>query len=212
MNVSIFSVGIACVIAAIIGGGLKAFGIEIPVLQSVRRQIALLVFGVILIGANQLPKLESLKRTEQEWGLGRSQTEERTDLPISPVQPANKPVTGLSLDELVWKQSSENLMWPKNAREIVKTKDDAISYCNESALGGFTDWHVPDYIQFAGLAENQISNFGKTPKNIIHVGSQYVWMNSKGDMDVYNLEGKAGIGFNPDNPKPPIVVLCVRTL
>lgn len=38
--------GIACVVAAIVGGGLKFVGIEIPVLKSQRRQIALGVLGV----------------------------------------------------------------------------------------------------------------------------------------------------------------------
>ncbi|MFZ1983857.1 MAG: hypothetical protein WAU91_05540 [Desulfatitalea sp.] len=41
--------GIACLIASIVGGGLKAFGIEIPILKSSARQFALGVLGVILI-------------------------------------------------------------------------------------------------------------------------------------------------------------------
>jgi len=36
-------------IAAIIGGGLKAFGIEIPILQSGRRQGLLAIFGLVLL-------------------------------------------------------------------------------------------------------------------------------------------------------------------
>ena len=41
--------GIACVIAAVIGGGLKAFGIEIPALSSLGRQGLLGAVGVVLI-------------------------------------------------------------------------------------------------------------------------------------------------------------------
>jgi hypothetical protein len=41
--------GLACLIAALVGGGLKAFGIEIPILKSVARQIALGLLGLILI-------------------------------------------------------------------------------------------------------------------------------------------------------------------
>lgn len=44
-------------IAAIIGGGLKAFGIEIPVLQSLRRQLALGLFGAILVGISFLASI-----------------------------------------------------------------------------------------------------------------------------------------------------------
>jgi hypothetical protein len=43
------TVGLACLIAAIVGGGLKAFGIEIRVLESTTRQIALGSLGLILI-------------------------------------------------------------------------------------------------------------------------------------------------------------------
>jgi hypothetical protein len=43
------SVGLACIIAAIVGGGLKALGVEIPTVDSIRRQIVLASFGVLLI-------------------------------------------------------------------------------------------------------------------------------------------------------------------
>ncbi len=51
MEQTLIASGIACIIAAIVGGGLKAFKIEIPVLKSVARQVSLGVFGVLLIGA-----------------------------------------------------------------------------------------------------------------------------------------------------------------
>jgi len=49
MTKTLFPVGLVCIIAAIIGGGLKAFGIEIPVFESPERQILLGVFGLILL-------------------------------------------------------------------------------------------------------------------------------------------------------------------
>ena len=42
--------GIACVMAAIVGGGLKAFGFEIPALESGARQAVLGILGLALIG------------------------------------------------------------------------------------------------------------------------------------------------------------------
>jgi hypothetical protein len=51
METTLTTAGIACIIAAIVGGGLKAFAIEIRVLDSVRRQAALGAFGVLLIAA-----------------------------------------------------------------------------------------------------------------------------------------------------------------
>lgn len=49
MNTTLLCAGLACVMGAIVGGGLKAFGIEFPVLQSGRRQALLAAFGVILL-------------------------------------------------------------------------------------------------------------------------------------------------------------------
>jgi hypothetical protein len=51
MGTTLLGAGIACMIAAIVGGGLKAFGIEIPVLASARRQLALGAFGALLLVA-----------------------------------------------------------------------------------------------------------------------------------------------------------------
>lgn len=49
MNVPILSIGIACIIAAIVGGGMKALGAEIPTIASTRRQAILGIFGAALV-------------------------------------------------------------------------------------------------------------------------------------------------------------------
>lgn len=49
METILLSAGLACLMAAIIGGGLKAFGIEIPLLQSLARQLILGALGVVLV-------------------------------------------------------------------------------------------------------------------------------------------------------------------
>src|SRR5689334_19310994 len=49
MNTTLLSAGIVCVIAAIVGGGLKAFNIEIPALNSLRRQLMLGLLGLVLL-------------------------------------------------------------------------------------------------------------------------------------------------------------------
>ena len=48
MATTLLTTGLACLIAAIVGGGLKAFGIEIPILRSGKRQLALAGLGFIL--------------------------------------------------------------------------------------------------------------------------------------------------------------------
>jgi hypothetical protein len=50
MNATLLCTGLACVIAAVVGGGLKAFGVEIPILTSLKRQLVLGILGAILIG------------------------------------------------------------------------------------------------------------------------------------------------------------------
>jgi hypothetical protein len=42
--------GTVCVIAAIVGGGLKAYRIELPILKSRSRQLSLGAFGIVLLG------------------------------------------------------------------------------------------------------------------------------------------------------------------
>jgi hypothetical protein len=49
MSTTLLTAGLACVIAAIVGGGLKAFGLELPTLGSTGRQALLATFGIILI-------------------------------------------------------------------------------------------------------------------------------------------------------------------
>ena len=41
--------GVAAILASVVGGGLKAFGVELPLLASVRRQMLLLVVGALLV-------------------------------------------------------------------------------------------------------------------------------------------------------------------
>jgi hypothetical protein len=48
--------GLACLIGAVVGGGLKAFGIEVPILKSVSRQILLGCLGLALLFIGRLPQ------------------------------------------------------------------------------------------------------------------------------------------------------------
>ena len=58
MEKILLTTGLACLIAGIIGGGLKAFGIEIPVLKTWPRQLVLIFFGGLLcfMAINMSPK------------------------------------------------------------------------------------------------------------------------------------------------------------
>lgn len=54
---ALLTAGVACVVAGIIGGGLKAWGMEIPALQSGRRQVALAFFGFLLMATAGIVRL-----------------------------------------------------------------------------------------------------------------------------------------------------------
>ena len=49
MQSILMTTGIACIITAIIGGGFRAYGLEFPVLRSVRRQWMIGLLGVMLV-------------------------------------------------------------------------------------------------------------------------------------------------------------------
>lgn len=62
---NILYAGLACVAAAIVGGGLKIFGIEIPLLNSIQRQVLLALFGLILISPSAYSKIKTYKVSSQ---------------------------------------------------------------------------------------------------------------------------------------------------
>ena len=51
MAATLLTVGLLCIVAAIVGGGLSMAGWQIPVLTSVRRQVTLGAFGLALLAA-----------------------------------------------------------------------------------------------------------------------------------------------------------------
>ena len=59
LSTILVSAGIAFVAAAILGGGLRAFQIDIPLIAGRSRQVLLGVFGLLLIAAVVLPGTES---------------------------------------------------------------------------------------------------------------------------------------------------------
>ena len=68
--------GLACLIAALVGGGLNAFGIEIPIVTSWSRQIALGVLGVILITVTVANEMAMERKQERQKALREQQFRE----------------------------------------------------------------------------------------------------------------------------------------
>jgi hypothetical protein len=81
---ALLTAGIACLIGAIVGGGLKAFGIELPAVQSRLRQAVLALAGSILIVLAR-PTVPSLPGAVPPWSRSGSST---------PRLPAERPAAG----------------------------------------------------------------------------------------------------------------------
>ena len=63
MEVTLVTTGLVCLLAAIVGGGLKGLGFEFPALQSTRRQMLLGAFGAGLILVSQGSKIADYFRS-----------------------------------------------------------------------------------------------------------------------------------------------------
>ena len=56
--------------------------------------------------------------------------------------------------------TATNLMWQDNAdaKTIKKSWNDAIDYCENLTLGGYSDWHLPNYNELWKLADRSRYN------------------------------------------------------
>src|SRR5438093_1354839 len=52
MNPTLLIIAVVCIAAAIIGGGMRAMGVDVPVISSVSRQILLGIFGILVLVGN----------------------------------------------------------------------------------------------------------------------------------------------------------------
>lgn len=57
MGDTLLIVGVACIIAAVVGGGFKGLGVQIPIVSSATRQLALAALGLILVAVGIAPRL-----------------------------------------------------------------------------------------------------------------------------------------------------------
>jgi hypothetical protein len=82
MSTTLLTTGLVCIIAAIVGGGLKAFGIEIPILQSGKRQVLLAIFGSILIIAGYYAQEPGKRAQPVATPLAAPKTPNPSDWPL----------------------------------------------------------------------------------------------------------------------------------
>ncbi|MGH2703542.1 MAG: hypothetical protein ACRDJ4_00155 [Actinomycetota bacterium] len=77
MNTTLFVIGLVCVTAAVVGGGLKLAGAQFPPLKSTGRQLLLAIIGLTVVGASFL-----------EGGQTNGASRTSPTPPPSPTEPA----------------------------------------------------------------------------------------------------------------------------
>jgi hypothetical protein len=122
LNAAIFSAGVACLIAAIVGGGMKGLGLEIPVIQSGKRQLALAIIGLTLMMIGLFPKRMETLGDQGEKHAGS----EHSDMGVAPSgnSSAGNAVTPASPTP-VSNSSSENETAKSQLPSQTKTSDPA---------------------------------------------------------------------------------------
>lgn len=90
MSTTLLTFGVACIVAAIVGGGLKAFQIEIPALRSLTRQVMLATFGLAMVLAAYVIQQSTKSNPQpsendplkaQSAGIVRDSRAQRSSLP-----------------------------------------------------------------------------------------------------------------------------------
>lgn len=78
MDSTLLGAGLACLVAAIVGGGMKAFGFEIPLVSSTKRQLMLGLLGLTLavasINAVREVAVSSFKGAQDDSGKRHTPT------------------------------------------------------------------------------------------------------------------------------------------
>jgi hypothetical protein len=77
--------GVVCVIAAIVGGGLEAFGIQMPILKNRSRQLSLGAFGIVLLGIGLISGLSNPGTAAKPSLVGVPASNETAELPVEQV-------------------------------------------------------------------------------------------------------------------------------
>jgi hypothetical protein len=67
-NTTVLACGLVCVVAAIVGGGVTAAGWQFPIVNSVRRQMILGIFGLALVGVALFSRSEPKNNTASNVG------------------------------------------------------------------------------------------------------------------------------------------------
>ncbi len=123
--------GAACVVAAVIGGGLKWAGMEIPVLQSAKRQVLLAVVGCLLIAGGVAPNVRRADATSNSSGASSS-----AKLVSSPEPPVSPFVARHQLDRRYCEFAKDDAAIPDFLSPSECRSNPSIFYCVSASRQG----------------------------------------------------------------------------
>jgi hypothetical protein len=175
METVFLSTGLACLIAAVIGGGLKAFGIELPIVQSVKRQVILGLLGCVLIfAAIEQHQSAVLERVD----VPTSTHDDHANVPVAQPKPSEDstpkkvvpnpaiirapsdawkdpppPVrmkNGMTINIPFWIERGAGLTWRETDSPTMMSLTEATNYCNQFAIAKWV-WRVPYTTELEGL-------------------------------------------------------------
>ena len=150
METTLLTAGLACLIASVIGGGLKAFSIEIPLLTTLPRQIALFALGLVLcfIAFGLRPSLP---------GTRTPSTTSETTAPATPKDsPGNLGVRPLAAPVPQGPACGTTIAWPR---------EDYFFILSWTAVGGASTYTV-EVDCFGCSGRRDWYSFGGTPWHV----------------------------------------------
>jgi len=112
------------------------------------------------------------------------------------------------------------IMWTRNDSVSTKTWANALIYCNGSTTGGYTDWHLPNFVEVATLIDFGCSAAGGSCygayKNVAFKwSSDYYWTSTSlpsAPSDAYDAHfGYGRIGIDGKGYAADFVARCARS-
>ena len=99
------------------------------------------------------------------------------------------PLPPIAVDNFVWSDPATNLMWAKRDSGLNESWQQAVGYCHDLGLDGYSDWRLPEISELRGIYDPSINLPGSWPNgraDIWHVRGELVltgweWSKTQGN-------------------------------
>ena len=98
------------------------------------------------------------------------------------------------------KDNVTGLMWQKATATGTYTWQQAVDYCNNLSLGGYTDWYLPTILELSTLVDSSISFPGPTINRSYFPDTVASWYwSSTSPPDAYGTDAASHVDFYDGN-------------